>query len=1263
MASTSAAAKATPAAAGGIEPGALVWIADAEVVWRPGKVLEPAKTDSALDLGPRLTVAFDISGEEEGSGGGDPFTVILPVQGIQAAAATLASNMARSASMPAERAAVRGRFASMPACVSEKESTTAVLRRNAVLLGDGALAVDDLTVVPELHEAAVLHAIDVRFAQGVIYTLTGPVLLAVNPFRILPGLYSQEALASYVGIEERRPHVFGVAGFAYHNICVQGKSQTVLVSGESGSGKTETTKFVMQFLALAGTESNSGDVRPPTPKGVSAMNKDTMLSRQVTPVSRAHSPREGSRSTSVESRGSRGVSGGRGKANAAPQRQSAEGSTALAGRMSHIERKVLGSNPLLEAFGNAKTLRNENSSRFGKYIELQFGAGTLQGLKPRLVGARIHTYLLEKVRVLYQQEGERNFHIFYQALAAARKQKWLQVPSTQVDSVTASFGNGSNARSTTSQLRSFTEEGGGLVDLGGFVGYSAASFAYLQRRADDGGADAADEFEDTLAAMRSVGLSISEASDTFRSLAAVLHLGNINFVEKRSETAEIDETTVDVLAIVSDLLGIVSLGVALCTRTIQAPEGMIRTANNARKATDARDALARHLYHAIFMFIVQRSNASIGHVEEATCCGVLDIFGFEVFHVNSFEQLCINYTNELLQQLFNNYIFENEAALYEDECIAWDPQSFPDNTAIVVLLHDKLKGILPMLEEECFSIGGSSEAWCKKLIKEHEQHLNFDHIKHKPGFFLVKHFAGPVMYTAEGFMEKNRDQLSADLVQCLQRSLRPFVRERFEEHGRSFGTKGLSDTKVAKAQRHSVSSDFRMQLQDLLVRIRATEPHFVRCIKPNSKSQAFATPEPGEEPGAKQRPFLQRPNVAEQLRYQGVLEAIRVARAGFPIRLLHADFVGDFRCLAAVDLRERCGRVAAAAAAAAARSAGARGAARGACAEDADADATAARVVREMLASPEFQQLLTSIGASIETGSYAIGSTRVFMKQEPFGILRSAMASRRSAAAVRLQANHRIRLARALRRRRLGAICRIQAGARGLHCRASLRVARWERAAVVAEAALRTLAARKRLREQRAAAVRLQSWARVAPARRVLCEALLSVTRLQRWRRSFVKRRRWRTLHERVFAIQRVWRGSLSRAWTRDHKADVHRCRLACRTLVRMRRRNIEHRAWRKDVLAKYRAAASPVAPTPPRFQIMSEILELHEQHRRKEQEIKGLGSEIADLSHRVQDLTGRACLRLRMCFSTDGSTACVGEACAVEGRARSRIGTGGSGV
>jgi len=917
------------------EDDSLVWVPDPQAVWIPGKVTRSSANE--------VVVAVDGCGNDAYRGREERVFTLPTVGGT----ATSQTSLKRP------------------------------LHRNKALLGDGALHVDDLTDLPELHEAAVLHALDVRFAHGLIYTISGPVLLAVNPFRTLPGLYSLETLRGFAGSDQLRPHVFSLANQAYKGIWHHRTSQSVLVSGESGAGKTETTKLIAQFLANVGT-------------GVAE------LSVQRKPLSR-------------------------------------------------VERSVLGSNPLLEAFGNAKTPRNENSSRFGKYIEFQFGheapdSKGLKGAPPRLVGARMHTYLLEKVRVIQQQAGERNFHIFYQMLAAAN--------------VTGSVAHIAEAERPMSP-QSLVEDDEwavgnllgssffGQAGLDGLAGYSITSFAYLRGSAQvqmEHKRDAED-FGVTLSAMRAVGFSPCDVSDVLRALAAVLHLGDIVIATHRHNSEASDVFDIEPgrpFAVACGLLGLDGsvLRDGLCTRTMEAPMGeQIQISNTVRAATEGRDALARHLYHAVFNHIVERANRSMGFLGQATFCGVLDIFGFEFFETNSFEQLCINFANEVLQHYFNEFIFERETALYREEGIPWETQDFPDNGEVVNLLALCPTGILHMLDEECFVVGSSSSLWRQKLVQAHAGHVRLSIPRQQSMTFTIQHFAGPVTYSADGVLKKNQDRLSLDHMRCLGRSSWPWMQGCFTEAGRTFGAEvrhpsngAGSVPKVVRAQRYTVASEYRQQLQGMMAQIRTTSPHFVRCIKPNPLNQPFSS-EPARL-GGLPRPLFDRRSVVEQLRYQGVLEAIRVARAGYPARYLHAEFFAEFRFLADPASRAQLE------------------------AEVRRAGSVDGEVVSQLLALPSLQTLLRRAPPVSGLG-WAAGRTRLFLKQGHFAVLWWARAQRRLVATARLQAAARGRLARRAARRRSCALATIQRYARGAAARAEVRRLRRARDAAQLEASLR----------------------------------------------------------------------------------------------------------------------------------------------------------------------------------------------------------------
>jgi len=681
------------------------------------------------------------------------------------------------------------------------------LRTSDVFTSEGLSVLDDLTQLTHLHEPAVLSSLQNRFDIDKIYTFTGPILIALNPFKVIPGLYDEDVLKKFMTTEpSTKPHVFNTSNASYRGICDRHKSQTVLISGESGAGKTETTKFVMKFLAMAGAE--DGDV-------------------------------------------------------------------------TNVEQQVLESNPLLEAFGNARTLRNDNSSRFGKFIELQFRGGQKVSLNTgaagescRLCGARIRTYLLEKVRVADQQEGERNYHIFYEACAAA-----------------ASL-SGTTDYNFPQLLKKEKVKAERTISLEGYS--DLGNFAYLTRSTCRTLKDVNDVemFERRIAAMQTIGISDEDIGSIFRTVAAVLHLGNTKFdaPPNNSEGSMVMQECGDSIEMAAKLTGVErkDLEASLCMVTRVTRTERIRSPINVRQAADNRDSLAKALYGLIFNLIVHNTNLSIGFLEDVKLfVGVLDIFGFECFKMNSFEQLCINFTNERLQQFFNSFVFKLEEQLYEREGIPWDPLDFPDNQDAVDILQAKTTGVFAILDEECVVPQGSDQGFNNKLIKQHKGHRRFDEIKTKPTWFVIKHFAGPVGYCTDGFLDKNKDQLSNDIIECMGNSNVDFIKNLFrndKKYAEAFTKPGEEASKTgSKKKRITVSSEFKDQLTSLMDIVDLTEPHFIRCIKPN----------PQNEPDR-----YDRKAVTEQLRYGGVLQVVQVSRAGYPVRINHQECWDDYRVIA-----------------------------------------------------------------------------------------------------------------------------------------------------------------------------------------------------------------------------------------------------------------------------------------------------------------------------------------------------------------------------
>jgi myosin-5 len=536
--------------------------------------------------------------------------------------------------------------------------------------------------------------------------------------------------------------------------------------------------------------------------------------------------------------------------------------------------KVLQSNPILEAFGNAKTLRNDNSSRFGKFIELNFNK------RGHLIGSRIKTYLLEKVRLPSQQRGERNFHVFYQILTGAtalERERWC--------------------------LRSVEE----------FI-YTAQGGVFQLRDMDDG-----EGFQELRQGLQTLNFRAEDQSSLFDIVAGLLHLGQVEFqavfdAEGEGSSLSGAEDCTASMATVAALCGLSVADIVhtLTVRTIVAREETYVKKLTPVQASDARDAVAKAIYGRLFDWIVYTINLSIqvDSKQVRANIGVLDIFGFECFVNNSFEQLCINYTNETLQQQFNQYIFKLEQVEYQNEKIEWSFIEFPDNQDCLDLIEHKLNGILAMIDDECRLPKAADEKLASRMYKALESHSRFSATApQKRDFkFCIKHYAGNVVYSTITFVEKNKDELPKEASALLQGSSVRLLSELFSVFGGPTSGSATQDklsylpgsepqsrrpsqvvptrpqkAGAAIASLSSVASQFKGQLVDLMDSIRSTIPHYIRCLKPNDQNISDN---------------FNRIRITEQLRYGGVLEAVRVARSGFPVRLTHSDFYARYRSLA-----------------------------------------------------------------------------------------------------------------------------------------------------------------------------------------------------------------------------------------------------------------------------------------------------------------------------------------------------------------------------
>ncbi|KAI9081193.1 hypothetical protein K1719_036952 [Acacia pycnantha] len=598
--------------------------------------------------------------------------------------------------------------------------------------------VDDMTKLSYLHEPGVLHNLATRYELNEIYTYTGNILIAINPFQRLPHLYDTHMMEQYKGASfgELSPHVFAVADVAYREMINEGKSNSILVSGESGAGRT-------------------------------------------------------------------------------------------------VEQQVLESNPVLETFGNAKTVRNNNSSRFGKFVEIQFDH------KGRISGAAIRTYLLERSRVCQISDPERNYHCFYLLCAAPAEVKEK-------------------------------------YKLG-----SPSSFHYLNQSKcyELDGVDDAEEYLATRRAMDIVGISEEEQEAIFRVVAAILHLGNIDFSKGEEIDSSVikDEKSRFHLNMTAELLkcDAKSLEDALIKRVMVTPEEVITRTLDPIAALGSRDALAKTIYSRLFDWLVEKINNSIGQDPNSkSIIGVLDIYGFESFKFNSFEQFCINFTNEKLQQHFNQHVFKMEQEEYTKEEIDWSYIEFVDNQDVLDLIEKKPGGIIALLDEACMFPKSTHETFAQKLYQTFKNNKRFIKPKLSRTSFAICHYAGEVLYQADMFLDKNKDYVVAEHQALLTASKCLFVVGLFppslEESSKS-------------SKFSSIGSRFKLQLQSLMETLNSTEPHYIRCVKPNNVLKPA---------------ILENVNIIQQLRCGGVLEAIRISCAGYPTRRTFYEFLNRFGVLA-----------------------------------------------------------------------------------------------------------------------------------------------------------------------------------------------------------------------------------------------------------------------------------------------------------------------------------------------------------------------------
>ncbi|KAJ7416187.1 Unconventional myosin-Ia [Willisornis vidua] len=680
---------------------------------------------------------------------------------------------------------------------------------------DDMIGVGDMVLLEPLNEDSFINNLKKRFDHNEVYTYIGSVVISINPYRSLP-IYTPEKVEEYRNrnFYELSPHMiranqvthsvnvelvlecwltdhgenviffyvnlkikgeliisFALSDEAYRSLRDQDKDQCILITGESGAGKTEASKLVMSYVAAV------------CGKGA---------------------------------------------------------------EVNQVKEQLLQSNPVLEAFGNAKTVRNDNSSRFGKYMDIEFD------FKGDPLGGVISNYLLEKSRVVKQPRGERNFHIFYQILSGASEEFLCKLKLE----------------------RDFSRYN--------YLGLDSAKV---------NGVDDAANFRTVRNAMQIVGFMDDETQSVFEVVAAVLKLGNIEF-KPESRANGLDESKIkdkNELKEICELTGIDQsvLERAFSFRTVEAKQEKVSTTLNVAQAYYARDALAKNLYSRLFSWLVTRINESIKAQTKVRkkVMGVLDIYGFEIFEDNSFEQFIINYCNEKLQQIFIELTLKEEQEEYIREGIEWTNIEYFNNAIICDLIENNQTGILAMLDEECLRPGTvTDDTFLEKLNQVCATHQHFESRMSKCSRFLndtslphscfrIQHYAGKVMYQVEGFVDKNNDLLYRDLSQAMWKANHSLIKALFPEG---------NPAKINLKRPPTAGSQFKASVATLMKNLQTKNPNYIRCIKPNDKKAAH---------------IFNEALVCHQIRYLGLLENVRVRRAGYAFRQAYEPCLERYKML------------------------------------------------------------------------------------------------------------------------------------------------------------------------------------------------------------------------------------------------------------------------------------------------------------------------------------------------------------------------------
>ncbi|XP_050076445.1 myosin heavy chain, muscle isoform X16 [Anopheles maculipalpis] len=647
---------------------------------------------------------------------------------------------------------------------------------------------EDMSNLTYLNDASVLHNLRQRYYAKLIYTYSGLFCVVINPYKRYP-LYTNRCAKMYRGKRRNEvpPHLFAVSDGAYVNMLTNHENQSMLITGESGAGKTENTKKVIAYFATIGAS--------------------------------------GKKDENAEKKGS-------------------------------LEDQVVQTNPVLEAFGNAKTVRNDNSSRFGKFIRIHFtGSG-------KLAGADIETYLLEKARVISQQTLERSYHIFYQIMSGSVK---------------------------------------GLKEKC-FLSNDVYDYMIIaQGKTTIPNVDDGEEMGLTDEAFNVLGFTQEEKDNIYRITSAVMHMGRMQFKQKgREEQAEADGTEDGDR--VAKLLGVATddLYKNLLKPRIKVGNEFVTKGQNKDQVTNSVGALCKGIFDRLFKWLVKKCNETLDTKQKRSqFIGVLDIAGFEIFDFNGFEQLCINFTNEKLQQFFNHHMFVLEQEEYQREGIEWTFIDFGMDLQQCIELIEKPMGILSILEEESMFPKATDQTFAEKLMTNHLG-KSAPFMKPRPpkpgipaGHFAIGHYAGVVSYNITGWLEKNKDPLNDTVVDQFKKGSNALMVEIFADHpGQS------ADPAAAKGGRGkkgagfaTVSSSYKEQLNNLMTTLKSTQPHFVRCIIPNEMKTAGV---------------VDAHLVMHQLTCNGVLEGIRICRKGFPNRMMYPDFKLRYKILCPQLIKEPC---------------------------------------------------------------------------------------------------------------------------------------------------------------------------------------------------------------------------------------------------------------------------------------------------------------------------------------------------------------------